>query len=328
MRKVIVLLPFILLFAISSQSTDQENKGAEVSSEKLTAESMLSTADDTFQSRQYEKALADYQAAYEKARDEFNRSVEVESLSQLARMNLILGNKDEGRKLLDQAKERVEQSDSMGYSRYLSVKGRFEWKDNNLVSARETFTEMFEYSKSKSLWGRTVDAANMMGIVSEDLTGQIEWCKKGIDAAEMSDNKGLLGALWNNLAACHYDLKDFEQALECYQKSREYHWRFSGEVAKLFADYHIGMTYRHLGNCDEALGWLRPVLAWAERLGNNGAIGQACEDIAECAVLTGDKVSAVEYFKRARDEYKKAGYNESWPEVWENINKRIAEVEG
>ena len=53
-----------------------------------------------FQSRDYKKALSQYQEVVKIARAEFNNPVEVEALAQVARMNLILGNKEEGRKNL------------------------------------------------------------------------------------------------------------------------------------------------------------------------------------------------------------------------------------
>jgi hypothetical protein len=31
--------------------------------------------------------------------------------------------------------------------------------------------------------------------------------------------------------------------------------------------------------------------------------------------------------KRARGEYKKAGFDQSWKEVWDGINRRIGEIE-
>ncbi|MDH4035718.1 MAG: tetratricopeptide repeat protein, partial [candidate division Zixibacteria bacterium] len=156
---------------------------------------------------------------------------------------------------------------------------------------------------------------------------QIKWGRRGIEAAEEGDQERWLGPLWNNLAGTYYDQKQFDSALECYTKAREYHWRFSGETGKLFADYHVGMTHRLLGNFEEAGQWLRPVLAWAERLENHSAIGQACEDLGEAAIGLGNKAEGLKLLKRARDEYKTEGYDSSWTEVWEHINKRIAEVQ-
>lgn len=317
----------IFLFSSSLFGIDLKSKGVKMTQQDK-ADSLLSVADYIFQANKIDNAFDAYSEAFEAARKEFNRSVEVEALSQMARMKLKSNYKEEGRLFLAQATERATETDPLGYSRFLGVKGRFEWLDNNLKTAQETFSVMYDYCHANALWGRVIDAANMMAIVSETPEKQIEWSRKGIETAEATETEGLLGALWNNLAGTYYDIKDFENALECYKKSREYHWRFSGEVAKLFADYHIGMTYRLLGQFEDAGKWLRPVLAWAERLDNHSAIGQACEDLGEIEAAKGNKKDALVYLKRARDQYKKEGYDTSWQEIWNNINTRIKQIEG
>lgn len=294
---------------------------------EASASQLLEQADSVFQSRDYENALTAYSSVVEQARKEFNRSVEVEALAQVARMNLILNHKDEGRTWLQKAAERADDADPMGWSRYLGVKGRFEWKDDDLVTARKTFDDMYSYCNTNALWGRAVDAAHMIAIVSSDSKDQITWSYRGIEAAEKSGEESWLGPLWNNLAITYFDMKSYDSALTCFQKAREYHWRHSGEIGKLFADYHVGMTLRHMGRYDEAATWLRPVLAWAERLGDHSAIGQACEDLGEVMIATGDKAGGVRLLKRARDEYKIEKWDEQVPDVWNKLNDRIATLE-
>ena len=99
-------------------------------------------------------------------------------------------------------------------------------------------------------------------------------------------------------------------------------------VAKLYADYHVGMSYRMVGNFPEALKWLRPVLAWAERLGNHSVIGQACEDLGEIGIAGGDRKEGMAMLRRARDSYKAEKFDQTWPEIWENINHRLKELGG
>ncbi len=316
----LVLLP-ILVAAV-----DIKPKGTLVTDSEPTSEATLAKADEMFQARDYEAARVEYEAVVEKAREEFDRSLEVEALSQVARMNLVLGDKETGRTWLARAEERATDADPMGWSRYLGVKGRFEWKDGELKEARETFDRMYTFCNTNALWGRAVDAAHMIAIASESPEEQIEWGRRGIEAAEAGDVESWMGPLWNNLAGTYYDLKQFDSALECYTKAREYHWRHSGEVAKLYADYHVGMTHRLLGSHDEAARWLRPVLAWAERLQNHSAIGQACEDLGEIAVATGKTARGLKLLRRAREEYELEGFDESWPEIYNNIDARIREL--
>ncbi|MGH8015689.1 MAG: tetratricopeptide repeat protein [Candidatus Zixiibacteriota bacterium] len=293
-----------------------------------TSGELLKAADALFQDRNYEEARPVYDKAYQKAREEFNRPVEVEALSQMARLNLISGNVETGQDFLEKARERVSESEPLGWSRFLGVEGRFEWKTGNLKTAQDTFEQMFGYCVEHSLWGRAVDAAHMVAIVGEKIEDQIKWTHKGIEMAEAHGALQWLGPLWNNLGGIYHDNKQFDSALGCYLKAREYHWQFSGESSKLFADYHIGMTYRLTGKIDEAAKWLRPVLAWAERLENHSAIGQACEDLGEIEIVRGNSKAGLELLKRAREEYKFENFEKTLPHVWENINRRIDQVGG
>lgn len=327
-RLLLNCLLALLVLSAAALSIDKEHKGADVSEFEVAAQSLLDEADSVFQSHDYQGALAKYQESLQQARREFNRPVEVEALAQLARVYLIQGNKEEGRKWLAQAQEKASDNDPMGWSRYLGVRGRFEWKDDSLPAARQTFDEMYTYCNVNAIWGRAVDAAHMIAIVAETPEEQIEWSRRGIEAAEAGDQEKWLGPLWNNLAITYYDQKLYDTALDCFLKAREYHWRYSDETAKLFADYHVGMIYRYLGKYDEAGKWLRPVLAWAERLKNRGAIGQACEDLGEIAIAQGNKGEGLSLLRRARDEYKAEGYDQSWPELWQSINKRLKELGG
>ncbi|MEW5994844.1 MAG: hypothetical protein AB1744_10675, partial [Candidatus Zixiibacteriota bacterium] len=90
MRISAVAMMFVLPAAAAS-AIDIKPKGEQVTTETKTADSLLQQADATFQAHDHKAALKQYETAYERARGEFNRSVEVEALSQVARMHLIVG---------------------------------------------------------------------------------------------------------------------------------------------------------------------------------------------------------------------------------------------
>jgi tetratricopeptide (TPR) repeat protein len=324
--KTAIIAALLIVLPALVGAVDITTKGKSMSTDKETADSLLAVADAEFKDSRYQEARDRYQTAIESAHNEFNRSVETEATAQVARMYLITGEKEMGREWLIKAEGLAVDSDPMGWSRFLGVRGRFEWKDGDSKAARKTFEDMYDYCSGNLIWSRAVDAAHMIAIVSDDPAEQIEWGKRGIEAAEKTDNESWLGPLWNNMAGTYYDLKEFDSALTCYLKAREYHWRFSGETGKLFADYHVGMTYRLLGEFDEAASWLRPVLAWAERLGNHSAAGQAAEDLGEVSLAKGQRDDGIALLQRARDEYRKAGFDKSWPEVWQHVNKRLSDL--
>ncbi|RME25133.1 MAG: tetratricopeptide repeat protein, partial [Candidatus Zixiibacteriota bacterium] len=234
----------LLALSVSAAAIQIKKKDHTMETPARSADSVLSEADTLFRQNDLTAAFTAYEEAYTLARAEFNRSVEVEALSQLARVELRRGNKDAGRQWLAKAGERADEVDPMGWSRYLGVKGRFEWQDNTLTAARATFEQMYEYCVANALWSRAVDAAHMVAIVAEPFEDQVRWGRRGIEMAEKAEAESWLGPLWNNLAGSYFDHGDYDSALACYQRAREYHWRFSGETGKLFADYHVGMTLR------------------------------------------------------------------------------------
>ena len=291
-----------------------------------TADAILKTADELFQASDHLAAQEQYHEAYRRAREEFNRPVEVEAACQMARMCLVLGKPQDGRDWLTEAANKATESDLMGWSRYLGVKGRFEWKAQELDAARLTFQQMYTYCKVNDIGSRAVDAANMCAIVAATPEEQIAWSRRGIEMAENNDSEQWLGPLWNNLAATYFDIKQYSEALSCYLKAREYHWRFSDERAKLMADYQIGMTYRLLEKYDEAACWLRPSLAWAERLDDHVAIGQVSQDLGEVEIAKGNRQSGLNLLVQSRDAYEQARYPQECPEIWKAINDHIEQL--
>lgn len=323
--KTILLATALFLAAITAGAVEPEPR-KEADMEQLRADSLLGEADALFASSQYQAAQEKYEITLGIAREQFDHAAEVEALAQLARVNLIVDRKDDGRTWLKLASEKARASDPPGWTRFLGVRGRFEWQDDDLAAARQTFGELREYCTANAMWDRAVDAIHMLAIVAEKPQEQIEWHRRGIEMAEANDVQRWLGPLWNNLAGTYYDMNQFDSALSCYLKAREYHWRHSGEIGKLFADYHVGMTYRRLGKYEEAAQWLRPVLAWAERLDHHSALGQACQDLGEVQIATGNPAEGVALLKRAKEQYRKAGFDKTWPLVWENINRRLEEL--
>ncbi|UCC43030.1 MAG: hypothetical protein JSU65_07710, partial [Candidatus Zixiibacteriota bacterium] len=131
----------VALVGSGLSAVEVQYRGAGMSDEYESADALLDKADSTFQSGDLGNALQEYQRVLDLAQKEFNRSVETETLAQIARLLLKTDKKEEGRQWLTRAGARADDSDPMGYSRYLGVKGRFEWQDGDLSAARKTFDE-------------------------------------------------------------------------------------------------------------------------------------------------------------------------------------------
>jgi tetratricopeptide (TPR) repeat protein len=249
-----------------------------------------------------------------------------------ARGYLIRELKDEGRPWLNRAKEKASPDDPLGWSRYLGVRGRFEWQDDKRPTATATFREMYDFCLRHKLHDRAVDAAHMVAITGTP-DEQVAWAEKGIQAAELGEMDGWLGPLWNNLGATHDDAGNYDKALEAYIKARHYHWKVGDELNKLAADWAVGKTYRRLGQHDKALQWLRPVLAWSERRyaedpsAERGEwVGLACWDLGTIAAASGRRKEAAELLGRAHDLLEAAKMPEWDAKAWQEIKALVAEV--
>jgi tetratricopeptide (TPR) repeat protein len=287
----------------------------------------LAEADSVFQSREYERARGLYLKLVEQARIKEDSSRQTEALSQVARCYLIAGDPEAARYWLEQARVLATPILPLGWSRYLGVKGRLEWKTNDLAAARQTFKDQFNYCREHSLTDRAIDAVHMIAIVGNP-DEQVEWGLLGIAEAETAGEKRWLGPLWNNLAITYSDQNDYQKSYDAFLKAREYHWQFGDEIGKLYADYHVGWVLRMKGDYDLALTWLRPSLAWAERLEFYDVMAQATQDMGEIFVAKGDRIQGLEYLSRALGYFKKAGYEQTGPDILSKLSDRIAELSG
>jgi predicted enzyme related to lactoylglutathione lyase len=302
--------------------------------QRTAAGQLLARGDEAFQAGEYAEATQIYKRAVEAARQEGQEEVLAEALSQVARGHLIQGEKGEGRSWLKRAEAVVSPEMPLGWSRYLGVRGRFEWKNDLLELATKTFTNMYDYCLQHELHDRAVDAAHMVAITAPH-EEQIVWAKKGIEAAEAGDLQGWLGPLWNNLGWTYEEMGRYQESLDALLKAREYHWKSGSEMNKLIADWSVGYAYRKLERPDEAESWLRPVLAWAERLyaadpSPDAAewVGFSCQELGELAIAREDLKDGHQYLRRAQESLAEAKMPEWDPDGYQLLVDRFAEIAG
>jgi tetratricopeptide (TPR) repeat protein len=232
----------------------------------------LDEADAVFNARQYEQATDLYKTLAARAELGKDEVVQVQALAMAARGHLIRGEAQAGQVWIDKAARLASPSEPLGWSRYLGVRGRFESHGGNDVQATKTFKAMYDFCVSNGQYSRAIDAAHMIALTGT-LEEQIQWAKKGIQAAEQGEENQWLGPLWNNLGITYWTLAikaDAEQALaynreavECYKKARHYHNEYGNEFSAAVADWALGSAYRRTGEFDIARSLLNRVKDWA-----------------------------------------------------------------
>jgi tetratricopeptide (TPR) repeat protein len=293
----------------------------------------LKRGDELFSSREYERATQVFDDAAISAHLEDNYSNMSEALAMVARCHLIRGEKEAGRSWLERARGVAREDEPLGWSRYLGVRGRFEWKDEKLDEAKKTFVAMYDYCVEKKLFDRAVDAAHMVAIVAPK-EEQETWALKGIKAAEAGGFDGWLGPLWNNLGWSYEEQGEYPKMLEALRKAREYHYKGAQELPKLIADWAVAKAYRLNNKLTEARELQTKTLEWAKKLSAEKPedaeraewIGSCKWELGELDAAEGKKESALKLLKEAREILLKSKIEEWGKELLEKLDARIKEL--
>lgn len=302
---------------------------------------LLEQGDDLFKVKEYDKAIKIYKQAVNTAEEGNNNSDLVEALSQVARCYLALNKNEEGRVWLKKAEDKATDNEPSGWSRYLSVRGRYEWKDGISESgeflpevriATDTFKEMYAYCFEHSLFSRAVDATNMISLTGT-ADERIEWGLKGIKAAENGGFEGWLGPLWNNLGWNYNELKRYDEALESLKKAREYHYKKGDDLAKLIADWSVGHAYRKTGQLDSAFVLMQEVFNWSMKRyeedsspDNAEWVGHSCRELGELSLSNGKLEKALEYLVRAKENLAIAGMADWDAKGFKELSDQITQL--
>lgn len=323
------LLVVLLLLAGTVLAQDAPPKDANSSE----AEKLLAEGDGTFNSRDYAGSVAIFEKAAAAAEKEKNATCLAEALAMTARAYLATGKKEEGRKWLEKAKAASKDNDAKAWSRYLGVRGRYEWKDEKLEEAKKTFVAMYDYCVDKKLFDRAVDAAHMVAIVAPK-EEQEAWALKGIKAAEAGGFEGWLGPLWNNLGWSYEEQGKYPEMLEALLKAREYHYKGTQDLPKLIADWAVAKAYRLNKKLKEARELQAKTFEWAKKLSAEKPddaeraewIGWCKWELGELDAADGKKESALTLLKEAREALVKAKIEEWGKDFLEKLDARIKEL--
>jgi tetratricopeptide (TPR) repeat protein len=266
----------------------------------------------------------------------------VEACSQVARCYLRKKNKEEGRPWLEKAEMSASKDEPKGWSRYLGVRGRYEWQDAaekaSKVSpvtetASATFKEMYDYCLENELFERAIDAANMVTITGT-MEERIEYGLKGIEAAKKGNHESWLAPLWNNLGWTYDELERYEESLEALEQARKYHYMKGDEMSMLIADWSVGHALRMTGQIDSAETILKNVQRWAMIIKGENKTPKTAEwngfanlELGELELSRGNKKRALVLFRVAHSNLREAGMEKWDRKRFRKIEKKLRELQ-
>jgi tetratricopeptide (TPR) repeat protein len=211
-----------------------------------------------------------------------------EVLTQLARIEGLRGQFEEGERLLQEAEAMVGSSGAARARVHLE-RGRLLRSGGDESGARPLFESAFTVALDAGEHVLAADAAHMAALVAPDHAGMLEWTERGIDVATKSEHSQVrywLGPLLNNLGWEHYEAGDYEPALAAFERALEERKRFPEQRAEIeIARYAVAKALRALGRPAEAVPLLEDAVTWAQSAGQPD--GWFHEELAESYAALG-----------------------------------------
>jgi tetratricopeptide (TPR) repeat protein len=225
----------------------------------------------------------------------------------------------EARASLDEAAALLEQPEAApgvaAKIRWLMERGRLHILEKTPSQARALFAEAWTLAVNSGEDYFAVEIAQLMA-ATEPQKAQTEWILRAIQIAETSPlakTKRWLGSLYTTLGWKQFDVRQYDKALEVFQKAVS-HLKAQGTEREAFvARWSIGKVLRALGKTEEALTIQKALLS---ELGIGGARdGRLYEEMAECLQTLKRTTEAQLYFELA--------YRELSEDEWVNDNQPL-----
>jgi tetratricopeptide (TPR) repeat protein len=186
-----------------------------------------------------------------------------EVLSQLARVQGLLGDFDACERLLQEA-ESLAGDDTAARIRIDLERGRAMRSSGRPEAAVPFFEAAFDRAKSSGEAFLAGDAAHMVAIADPDR--MVEWTNRGLQLAEAEPEASYwAGPLLNNLGWHHVENGDYATALPVFERALEARERDPDDPVEIeIARYAVGRTLRLLGRPTEAASLLEHCVANSE----------------------------------------------------------------
>ena len=201
----------------------------------------------------------------EQLADETTDPGRAEVLTQLARIQGLRDDFEEGDALLDEAVRLASGSRPVA-ARVDLERGRLRRSSGDPDAARPLFESAYATALDTAQYFLAADAAHMAALVAGDRDGFLAWTNRGLDVADTYAGASYWAAsLLNNLGWEHYDAGELDAALDAFERAlaaRERDAENAGAIE--IALYAVGKTLRTLGRSTEAVLLLERALASAQ----------------------------------------------------------------
>ncbi|MFT5731808.1 MAG: tetratricopeptide (TPR) repeat protein [Planctomycetota bacterium] len=315
---------------VSCQGSGGPASTASISEPRRELQTQIDDADELFGQQEFDDARQRYEAIYLAAEARGYDGEATEAAAQCSASLSMLNRLDDAELWLERAEEKAEPSAERSWSRVLLARGMQRLKNRDLLTARRTFIELYNFCFLNSLTPRAIQAATL---ASESSQGQeqLDWSMRAIQAASTTGNVQWQAPLWSSHAWLLNDRGRAEEALEAFKKARDLTGRADiSRLGRIQADWAYGHGLRVSGQLEEARDLLEETNAIAHSIyiGKPSAraaksLGQVLWEIGEIDAMEGKKERAREHLLAARSKMLEAGPAEGAPALVEELDARL-----
>lgn len=294
---------------------------------------LIERADQAFQLGAKKEALELYQLAAVAARTDSEETLFAEAAAMVGAMHALLDQPAEAKPWLSQAGAATDPSEIEAFSRLLLAQGLVARAQGERGLARQRFNELYTQTKSAALHDRTLQAASLAAIVSDDAE-RLHWMARAVEAARDSGEPRWEAAALASEAWALEESGDFEAALQSFRASRKLYGAHGQPRARLKADWSLGHGLRMAGQHAAARALMDRVLTAAKAFQHRGWspndsewVARSHEEIAELSLEAGRWDDALRHLAAARRSYILAEAESLAPERLQRVDELSAEVQ-
>lgn len=246
-----------------------------------------------------------------------DHSIYLQILSQIALAQALQKKFNEAHETLDNAEKQLTDQDHLAKVRILLERGRVFWQMRNIEAARPLFEQSFQLSADHCFDYHTCNAAHLIAIVAKTSEEKIKWNQIALALAENSQSlraKAWLGSLYHNLAQAYIEAKQYEDALDAFQKCQSFREKEGHQVNIRVAKWGVARALRFLGHFDEALQILLALIAEYDALMKSGRLDMPIEVLFSARGLVYEELTEI-YMAKAKI-FSKMAYEDLSKDEW------------
>lgn len=226
-----------------------------------------------------------------------DKNYHLQLLTQLARTQSLQRKFEEAHHLLDEVECHISEVFPIVSIRYLLERGRTYNSNKEQEKAIPLFEQALKIAEAIKEENYAVDAAHMLGIATKN-EKSLEWNLYAMKLAEQAiDERATkwLAALYNNIGWTYFNLKQYDKAMEVFEKSFKL-FQMQGSIQQQrIAKWSIAKMNRFLGNAALAKQQQHEI----ESEAINEPDGYIFEELGELYLLENNEAQYNYYFHEA-----------------------------